>query len=109
MVIFCNSPYSKIVNCFIFQHLQKKAVDWGVDFEVLAQLRFDLPQTYRFHKQKSVDIEVDLVRFAHKQKASHKKVKKKKSVEKKKVEKKLVRDETLEEGAAGITLEDDVT
>jgi rRNA N6-adenosine-methyltransferase METTL5 len=31
--------------------------------EVLAQLRYDLPATYKFHKQKSRDIEVDLWRF----------------------------------------------
>ncbi|KAG2489136.1 hypothetical protein HYH03_012362 [Edaphochlamys debaryana] len=31
--------------------------------EVLAQLRYDLPATMKFHKQKSVDIEVDLWRF----------------------------------------------
>ncbi|KDD76210.1 hypothetical protein H632_c313p0 [Helicosporidium sp. ATCC 50920] len=31
--------------------------------EVLAQLRFDLPQTYAFHKSKTKDIEVDLWRF----------------------------------------------
>lgn len=89
------------------QHLQKKASDWGVEFEVIAQLRFDLPQTYRFHKQKSVDIEVDLVRFAHKQqKVKAKMVKKKKTG--KKSEKKI-EDETLEEGASALTLEDNVT
>jgi predicted RNA methylase len=31
--------------------------------QVLAQLRYDLPATYKFHKQKSRDIEVDLWRF----------------------------------------------
>ena len=31
--------------------------------EVMAQLRFDLPKTYKFHKKQSVDIEVDLIRF----------------------------------------------
>ncbi|KAG2422985.1 hypothetical protein HXX76_015656 [Chlamydomonas incerta] len=31
--------------------------------EVLAQLRYDLPATMKFHKQRSVDIEVDLWRF----------------------------------------------
>jgi predicted RNA methylase len=29
----------------------------------LAQLRYDLPASYKFHKQKSKDIEVDLWRF----------------------------------------------
>ena len=56
------------------QHIEKKAAEWGVTMEVMAQLRFDLPATYRFHKQKSVDIEVDLIRFAHvdKHKTMHK-------------------------------------
>ncbi|KAL4420403.1 hypothetical protein ABPG75_010059 [Micractinium tetrahymenae] len=31
--------------------------------EVLAQLRYDLPASYTFHKEKSKDIEVDLWRF----------------------------------------------
>lgn len=31
--------------------------------EVIAQLRYDLPATYAFHKDKSRDIEVDLWRF----------------------------------------------
>lgn len=55
-----------------------KAADWGVDFEVIAELKYDLPNTFKCHKQKSVDIEVDLVRFSHKQKKKPKKKKKKK-------------------------------
>ncbi len=31
--------------------------------EVLAQLRWDIPQMYKFHKQRSVDIAVDFIRF----------------------------------------------
>ncbi|XP_030846319.1 methyltransferase-like protein 5 [Strongylocentrotus purpuratus] len=46
------------------QHIQKKAVQWGVDCEVVAELRFDLPSSYKFHKHSSVDIEVDFVRFS---------------------------------------------
>ena len=30
---------------------------------VLFQLRFDVPQMYKFHKKKEVDIAVDLWRF----------------------------------------------
>ncbi len=45
-------------------HIHKKAKQWGVDkAEVLAQLRFDIPSMYRFHKKASVDVEVDLWRF----------------------------------------------
>jgi hypothetical protein len=35
---------------------------WGMDFTVVAEMKFDLPQTYKFHAQKSVDIAVDLIR-----------------------------------------------
>lgn len=47
-------------------HVTKKAADWGVKVQVLAQLRYNLPSTYKFHKKKSVDIEVDFIRFSHK-------------------------------------------
>lgn len=45
------------------KHLLKKADEWEVDVTVLAQLRFDIPATYKFHKRNSVDIEVDLIRL----------------------------------------------
>eukprot|EP01098_Paradermamoeba_levis_P007352 TRINITY_DN3033_c0_g1_i2.p1 TRINITY_DN3033_c0_g1~~TRINITY_DN3033_c0_g1_i2.p1 ORF type:complete len:238 (+),score=69.38 TRINITY_DN3033_c0_g1_i2:73-714(+) len=45
------------------EFLLKKGKEWGVKVEVVAELRFDIPQMYRFHKQKSVDIEVDLLKF----------------------------------------------
>lgn len=35
---------------------------WGID--VVAELRYDIPKTHVFHKQKSKDIEVDLLRFS---------------------------------------------
>ncbi|TNN03032.1 hypothetical protein fugu_000061 [Takifugu bimaculatus] len=47
------------------EHIQKKANDWGVKMEVIAELRYDLPASYKFHKKKSVDIEVDFIRFSH--------------------------------------------
>lgn len=46
-------------------HVTKKAADWGVKIQVLAQLKYNLPSTYKFHKKKSVDIEVDFIRFSH--------------------------------------------
>ncbi|XP_020317075.1 rRNA N6-adenosine-methyltransferase METTL5 [Oncorhynchus nerka] len=45
-------------------HIQKKASDWGVKMEVIAELRYDLPASYKFHKKKSVDIKVDFLRFS---------------------------------------------
>ena len=35
---------------------------WGMKVEVVAEMKFELPKVYKFHKEKSVDIEVDLVR-----------------------------------------------
>ena len=52
-----------------FQHIQKKCDQWAVNMEVLAELRFDLPASYKFHKKSSVDIQVDFVRFYHKNKS----------------------------------------
>ncbi|XP_004081795.1 methyltransferase-like protein 5 [Oryzias latipes] len=46
------------------EHIQKKAKDWGVKMEVIAELRYDLPASYKFHKKKSVDIQVDFLRFS---------------------------------------------
>lgn len=38
---------------------------WGVrDVQAIAQMKFDLPATYRFHKKDRVTIDVDLLRFA---------------------------------------------
>jgi len=46
------------------QHILKKAKDWGVECQVVAQLRYDLPASYKHHKLASVDIDVDFVRFS---------------------------------------------
>ncbi|XP_059090705.1 rRNA N6-adenosine-methyltransferase METTL5-like [Tigriopus californicus] len=46
------------------EHILKKARDWGVKAEVLAELRYDLPATYKHHKKPSVDIQVDFIRFS---------------------------------------------
>ena len=40
--------------------------DWCI--EVLAELKYDIPKTHKFHKEKSKDIYVDLIRFSHKSK-----------------------------------------
>jgi hypothetical protein len=36
---------------------------WGLNVEVVAQMKFDIPNMYKFHKQKSVDVDVDLIRI----------------------------------------------
>jgi len=46
------------------QHVLSKAKDWGVEAKVIAELRYDLPATYKHHKKNSVDIEVDFIRFS---------------------------------------------
>ncbi|CAG9823176.1 unnamed protein product [Phaedon cochleariae] len=45
---------------FILKHTESL----GVKAEVLAELHYDLPSTYKFHKKKSVDIEVDFYKFS---------------------------------------------
>ena len=45
-------------------HIVRKAKEsWKVDCEVVAQLRYDLPASYKHHKKASVDIDVDFIRF----------------------------------------------
>ncbi|XXQ30620.1 Methyltransferase-like protein 5 [Plasmodiophora brassicae] len=49
------------------QHILKKAREWGAEAKVLAELRFDLPQSYGFHKLQSKDIQVDFIRLVPRQ------------------------------------------
>ena len=44
--------------------IAKKVGKWGVTYEVIAELKFDLPASYDFHKKSNVVIQVDLVRLA---------------------------------------------
>lgn len=44
-------------------HVLKKAADWGAKPQVVAELRYDLPATYKHHKKASLDIQVDFIRF----------------------------------------------
>eukprot|EP00041_Stephanoeca_diplocostata_P022414 m.534646 g.534646 ORF g.534646 m.534646 type:complete len:250 (+) comp22057_c0_seq8:338-1087(+) len=46
-------------------HIARRAKEWGVKMDVVAELRYDLPATYKVHKKKSVDIAVDFLRFSH--------------------------------------------
>ena len=47
----------------MIQHVLKKGLEWGFKGQVVAELKYDLPNTYKFHKKKSVDVEVDFIRF----------------------------------------------
>ena len=41
----------------------KKGKEFGFNGQVMAQLEYDIPQMYKFHKKKSVDVQVDFIRF----------------------------------------------
>jgi len=45
------------------EHILQKASDWGVRPQVVAELKYDLPSTYKHHKKQSQDIHVDFIRF----------------------------------------------
>ncbi|XP_066156435.1 rRNA N6-adenosine-methyltransferase METTL5 [Euwallacea fornicatus] len=45
------------------KHILKYTKSLGVNGEVLAELKYDLPATYKFHKKDSVDVQVDFYRF----------------------------------------------
>ena len=44
-------------------YVSTKARSWNVKNKVIAELRFNLPHSYKFHTKKSVDVSVDLHRF----------------------------------------------
>ncbi|XP_002125257.2 rRNA N(6)-adenosine-methyltransferase METTL5-like [Ciona intestinalis] len=44
-------------------HIVKKANDFGMQAHVVAEMRYNLESSYKFHKKKSKDIEVDFIRF----------------------------------------------
>ena len=44
-------------------YILKKAESWGVNVQVLAVMNFEIRKMYKFHKKKSVDVSVDLLRF----------------------------------------------
>ena len=45
--------------------LLRKAKEWNMGAEVVAEMKFDIPAMYKFHKEKSVDVRVDLLRLWH--------------------------------------------
>ncbi|XP_076245677.1 rRNA N(6)-adenosine-methyltransferase Mettl5-like [Calliopsis andreniformis] len=45
-------------------YILKKAAQFGAKGQVIAELRYDLPKAYKFHKKTSVDVQVDFIRFA---------------------------------------------
>lgn len=55
--------FVKLFRFFYSDYIRKKAIEWGVHAEVVAELRYNLDASYKFHKKKSIDIEVDCWRF----------------------------------------------
>lgn len=45
-------------------YILKKSAQFGATGKVIAELRYDLPKAYKFHKRTSVDVQVDFIRFA---------------------------------------------
>ncbi|KAF9421906.1 hypothetical protein HW555_002346 [Spodoptera exigua] len=65
-LLSCNSVYS-LHKSSTRQHIQKKIKDWDMQGNVIAEMIYELPATYRFHKQKSMNIAVDIWRVYHAQ------------------------------------------
>ncbi|OLL22090.1 Methyltransferase-like protein 5 [Neolecta irregularis DAH-3] len=47
------------------EYVVGKVKGWGWDVEVIAEMKFDIKAMYKFHKKKSMDIGVDLIRLSH--------------------------------------------
>ena len=45
-------------------HFERLAKSEDLRFEVVAELKYDIPKTFIYHKEKSKDIEVDILRFS---------------------------------------------
>lgn len=45
-------------------YVLKKGRDYGANGKVIAELRYDIPNVFKFHKKSSVDIQVDFIRFS---------------------------------------------
>ena len=50
--------------CVIYLYSSHKT-KYVIYLQVIAEMRYDLPKTHVFHKQKTKDIQVDLYRFTH--------------------------------------------
>lgn len=55
------SFHKRSTRTFLLKTIQE---DWGYhNAEVVAEMAFDVPNMYKFHTQKSKDVEVDLIRI----------------------------------------------
>ena len=46
------------------EHFERLARSKNVNFEVVAELKYDIPRTFSHHKEKTKDIYVDILRFS---------------------------------------------
>ncbi|GBP80881.1 Methyltransferase-like protein 5 [Eumeta japonica] len=53
---FLNNPIGRL-------HIEKKLKDWNVKGNVIAELKFNIHPTYKFHREQSRDIAVDIWRM----------------------------------------------
>ncbi|KZC12793.1 PREDICTED: methyltransferase-like protein 5 [Dufourea novaeangliae] len=44
-------------------YILQKAAQFDAKGKIIAELRYDLPKAYKFHKKTSVDVQVDFIRF----------------------------------------------
>lgn len=44
-------------------YIKKKGLEMNTSPEIVAELRYNIDASYKFHKKKSVDVEVDFWRF----------------------------------------------
>ena len=58
---FESSFHKKSTRNFLLKLIRE---EWGfAESEVVAEMRFDIPKSYNFHKAKTKDVEVDLIRI----------------------------------------------
>ena len=59
--LFLSSFHKRSTRDFLLKTIRD---DWGfTESEVVAEMSFDIPNSYKFHKSKTKDIEVDLIRI----------------------------------------------
>ncbi|XP_034945492.1 rRNA N6-adenosine-methyltransferase METTL5-like isoform X1 [Chelonus insularis] len=46
------------------EHVIKKGYQLKTEPTVIAELKYDIPRAYKFHKKNSIDVEVDFIRFS---------------------------------------------
>ena len=69
ILLAMSSFHKKSTRDFLLKMIRE---DWGFpESDVVAEMRFDIPKSYKFHKSKSKDVEVDLIRIFVGDKTSH--------------------------------------